>query len=220
MTRVTAPSRGPFCFSPRFSSGEFVTSVAAIPTLFGIGGPSTVGRLVVAVIVDAIQRAPGWARPHVSQERLKTIDPFIADADASSSPSRVVIVRRIQTAGFHGRPARVLARALAVYRRSMRQAESTFVHGRCTTTPKASTALGVARRESPRRDSARRSAVTAAQPEIRAAARCPLNGDERMESVAAVNRAFHLAILPLWAASTTRKHSDRDCQSVATATEI
>lgn len=68
-------------------SADVVKSVDAAPPpvprlLFG-GRPSAITRLVVAVVVDSLDRVPVRPRPHVAQERRKVVSPLVAHADAA-----------------------------------------------------------------------------------------------------------------------------------------
>ena len=71
--------------------------------LFG-GSPSTVAGLIVAIVVDAIQGLPLWARPHVLKERFKAVLPALADANAPSAPERELRRVRVETAILHRLP--------------------------------------------------------------------------------------------------------------------
>jgi hypothetical protein len=56
---------------------------AGIVRLFFGGSPSTVSRLVVPVIVNAINRQSIRPRPHISEEISEIVAPFLAYADAA-----------------------------------------------------------------------------------------------------------------------------------------
>lgn len=74
------------------------------------GGPSTVTRLVVAVVVWVpVYRHPGWARPHVGEERFKRGIPALTNEDSSPAPVREVFVLRVGAAPLYCEPRSVLA---------------------------------------------------------------------------------------------------------------
>lgn len=59
----------------------------AIAGLLGGGGPSAVTRLIVAVVVDAINAVPdGWLLSHVGDEGIESVGstPSLADGDSTS----------------------------------------------------------------------------------------------------------------------------------------
>lgn len=70
--------------------------VSFIPGLFVNRSPATIAGLVVAVIVDAVERFPLWAFAHVAKKGGKTIAPFFAHGDPAASPSGVIRVAFIK----------------------------------------------------------------------------------------------------------------------------
>lgn len=59
-------------------------SYAAIELVFSTGGPSTVSRLVVAVIVDSVDYSALRAWPHIGKPQPETI-PAVANGDPATS---------------------------------------------------------------------------------------------------------------------------------------
>lgn len=57
--------------------------------------PAAIAGFVALVVVNAVQRVPNWACPHIRKERLKRFFPFIADSYSSAaiiSPCLIVLV--------------------------------------------------------------------------------------------------------------------------------
>lgn len=93
---------------PRFASPR-----ALIVRLLQAGRPAAVARLIVAVVVDAIERMQErGARAHVGVEGGERVPPAIADGDAAAAVIRPRGVRATETAAFHGAPRFVFGRAL------------------------------------------------------------------------------------------------------------
>lgn len=81
-----------------------------IRSLLGWSRPATVARFVVAVIVNAVDRAAAWPFAHVRQEVQEVGAPAIADRDSTGT---VVAVRSVSTViapTIHGAPGGVGAR--------------------------------------------------------------------------------------------------------------
>jgi hypothetical protein len=76
---------------------------SAVRCLLLRGRPSAVVRLVVTVVVDAVERVAGRAFTHISEERLEAV-PARADGDATSAPLRVACMVRITASVAHIRP--------------------------------------------------------------------------------------------------------------------
>lgn len=74
--------------------------------------PTAILRLVVAFVVDAIERMPERAWSHIAQERIKVVAPFRAHGD--SAPAVVVVARLLGVIApsFGSTPRAVLPRAL------------------------------------------------------------------------------------------------------------
>lgn len=60
-------------------------AIPSISLLSGHAGPAAVVRLVIAVVIDAVKRIPGWARPHVLRKGWKTLPPSIAYGNPASA---------------------------------------------------------------------------------------------------------------------------------------
>src|SRR4051812_15268100 len=84
----------------------------AVQCLLAIGRPAAVARLVVAVVVDAVERPVRRPLPHVAEEVLEGI-PALADRDASPAVALVAGGVRGVAAVAHRAPRGVRPRALA-----------------------------------------------------------------------------------------------------------
>lgn len=65
--------------------------------------PAAIPRLVVPIIVDAIDGGPGWPVAHVGKE-IPEVQPAVTDANASATVSGVLGVVRIEAAPLHVHP--------------------------------------------------------------------------------------------------------------------
>jgi hypothetical protein len=130
--------------------------------------PAHIARLVVTVVVDAVDRVlRRWTPANVRQECLVRTEPFIADSNAASAVRRILSVFRIQAPRLHGLPAQVLRRDLALSRITVDYAGwDTVASRRCQFVPQAAAAprriLGVEQRT--RLNASRVAAVAHAQP--------------------------------------------------------
>lgn len=89
-------------------------SRAGIQTLLLTGRPFAVIKFVVAVVVNSVDRCfRERLCPHVFQEVYERVSPPLADRNASSTVSVVVLDIRVVTAGFHRMPGHVLRRCLS-----------------------------------------------------------------------------------------------------------
>ena len=69
-------------------------------------GPRAIGRLVVAIVIFAIDLgAWEWFLAHVREKILETIEPALADLDTSTAVTRVRPMIRIATARAHVAPS-------------------------------------------------------------------------------------------------------------------
>ncbi len=84
---------------------------SSVQSLFLTCGPSHVARLVVAVIVDTVNRVlRRWAPADVSKKRLVGMNPFVAYRDASATVIAVVLIVLVQAAVLHDLPTDVFWR--------------------------------------------------------------------------------------------------------------
>lgn len=106
---IESETKRPFGDSEGLSVvGESVTG-PPIAALNFASRPSAVRRLVVSVVVDAIERMlPRWTWPHVAKEVLKS-PPSLADRDASPPVVRERAVKGVSAAPQHLRPRVVLS---------------------------------------------------------------------------------------------------------------
>lgn len=66
---------------------------ASVGVLFGYGGPFTVGRLVIAIIIDSFDGVVrGWFLAHVFHEMLKALFALPAVRDLNSTPTVKIII--------------------------------------------------------------------------------------------------------------------------------
>lgn len=100
-----------------------------VALLLGASRPSAVGGLVVAVIVDAIQRMiGGWTTTHVGQEGLVRCAPAFADDDTALCVQSVAGATFTGTAVNHRGPRLKFRRPLAAFRFAVRsQRRATFI---------------------------------------------------------------------------------------------
>lgn len=74
--------------------------------------PTHIARFVGLVVVDAIERVTGRARPHIAQERFEVVPPLGAHGDAAAAVVGVGDVLRIVAAALHRLPRPILTTAL------------------------------------------------------------------------------------------------------------
>lgn len=93
---------------------------APIPGLLGAGSPSAVARLIVAVIVDALDRVR-WRRlpAHVGKEVRVIVQPAVTDGNTSASVPLKSAGRLVVAPANHIRPADVFGRELSASRRAV-----------------------------------------------------------------------------------------------------
>lgn len=86
-----------------------VLTLSSILSLLLGCGPSTVVRLVVAVVVDTIKRIPFRSFSHVLIKIFKRFKPAFANLNSTPSIVLVITVSWICTALFHASPNLILA---------------------------------------------------------------------------------------------------------------
>ena len=87
---------------------------ACISTLFRLGGPAAIPRLVIASILDSIESMLWrWGWPHIGKERSKRVSPAFTDDDSSTAVTRVIRHRRVETSTDHRIPSAPFLGALA-----------------------------------------------------------------------------------------------------------
>ena len=77
-----------------------------------VAGPSAVARLVVSIVVDAVQNIAMWFFPHVREEVLEAVEPPFANRNSSSSIAMVIRSLWIKAALLHVEPCEVFRRLL------------------------------------------------------------------------------------------------------------
>ncbi len=128
-TRLSAPLR-----QGQISALIFVAFIfLGIARLLRWGGPSHVARLVIAVVVDAVNRmVRRWLASHVLKERHELVAPSFTDGDASSTVAGEVLIVGVVAPRSHSIPLGIFW-ALAHPVRSVRS--------RCAFAHKASAGL-------------------------------------------------------------------------------
>lgn len=71
--------------------------------------PTTVARLIVAIVVLTVQRRTWWAGSHVGEERREVVPPAVTHRDAAPAPVRVARERRDEATGLRHHPRAILA---------------------------------------------------------------------------------------------------------------
>lgn len=173
--------------------------MTTVEILRGRGRPSTIARLIRAVVVNAVKCVTGRSAPHVAQERLETVAPSFADGDSSAAPFSVARMRGVEAAGLHAAPRVVLGRAFRAARRAVFDAallslDARHVHGSGAVGAKAPATLGQAAAKFVRADQFFVAAIADAAP-LSARACGQGNNREAVESVTGRNRRFHSAII-------------------------
>jgi len=98
-------------------SSPIRSRLSPVQPLLGRCGPSAIGRLVVAVVVNSVNRmARGWTSPHIEQEGLVGIAPLITDGYSTSAIVRKLFVGFVQAATSQTDPCPVLRCGFAVLR--------------------------------------------------------------------------------------------------------
>jgi len=96
--------------------GDVASRVVA---LLDLGCPAAVCRLVVAIVIDAVDRMARWARSHVAQERGERLPPFVAHGDATPAVVRERLSTRVKAAALGVLPGTVFARPSPIDGRTM-----------------------------------------------------------------------------------------------------
>ncbi len=112
---VDFQSPGPFGQTERFSAESDVVVLSGVAVLLGTGSPTTIPRLVIAVVVrEAVQAVfRRRARPQVGQEGSKVVPPSVAKLDPPPAVSTVSPVPGIATPPYRVGP-RVVFRGATV----------------------------------------------------------------------------------------------------------
>lgn len=97
------------------SSGPLVARPRApVPRLFTFCGPATILRLVVAAVVDAIDRVAGrWTPAHVGNEVL-VVEPAVAYGNTAPAIVGIPLVSRVGAALQHATPRAIFGRPCPV----------------------------------------------------------------------------------------------------------
>ena len=91
--------------SRNFTILRFMIFPPAIQKLFSIGCPTTISWRIIPIIVFAIKRMPWcWALSYIRKKCQEIMTPFLADCDASSTPSMPFRCIRNITTSIHVNP--------------------------------------------------------------------------------------------------------------------
>jgi hypothetical protein len=166
-------------------------TATTVPTALLLGGPTAIARLVVAVVVLAVQQVfRTRTRPHVQRERLERIPPPAAYFDTPTAVRGVTFIVGVLAAGNHGAPEDVHGGS------RLSVGADSFVHG-CRLSAPATT--GQARLETTPLDDFGPSTVTPTEPVSTPFTDVVnVNGGEHSEPLAAEimqNRLRHLRLL-------------------------
>lgn len=113
-----ACSPRPFRERQRKTVGRHGVNTARVIRLRLRSRPSHIGRLVVAVVVDAINRMlPTWPWSNIGVERLERVAPSVADGDTSSSVVGIALKSWIPASVLHANPDSILWRLGSSVRR-------------------------------------------------------------------------------------------------------
>lgn len=108
-TSTGIKASAPFGQAQGFSVVRNELGVPSVLVLCGAVSPSAVARLIVAVIVDAVNRVIAFgARPHIFKEAAKRLKPSVTHGNAT--PTVVLIVRLVRVIAtiFHACPTFIL----------------------------------------------------------------------------------------------------------------
>jgi len=98
-----------FCYRYLVTLQHHVNISLRVAVLLLFCGPYAIARFVVACIVNTFNRVHfGWARPHVSHERIEGFTPARADRNAHSAVSGETYGRGIVASSLHGVPDSVV----------------------------------------------------------------------------------------------------------------
>jgi len=89
---------------------RFESISARIVRLLARRRPTAIFRFIVAVAVDALNRAAIWAWTHVGKKVLERVQPALAHRDASAAVSVIPGILGVVAAGLHVRPGLVFSR--------------------------------------------------------------------------------------------------------------
>lgn len=94
--------RNPVRGAERYPINGYKLGFGCIPKLDRWGGPTAVARLVIAIVIFAVERVTRrGSRPHIIQKILKTIQPSLAYGDASATISVIFWVVGVRAAILH-----------------------------------------------------------------------------------------------------------------------
>lgn len=100
---------GPFCQGLRTPVVGNATIRPRVVGLLSRGGPSAVGRIVRAVIVDAFDCSADGSRPHVVKKTGEVVQPLRADVDTPVAIARPFGITGISASRFHLDPGGILS---------------------------------------------------------------------------------------------------------------
>jgi hypothetical protein len=102
---MQADATSPFGYGQSFPSERDHLAATGVELLLGVRGPTAVGRLVRAVVVDPLNGVTtGGSLAHIGDEAPEVIHPAIAHADPSATVVAIVPRARVDTAFDYLRP--------------------------------------------------------------------------------------------------------------------
>lgn len=171
-------------------SRTFTETMTTVLHLLFLRGPATIAGLVMAIVVDAVNRhSLSWAWAYVSQEGREVVAPFFAHPNAAASIEMVDAMRLCITASQHARPRGVFRRPSCSSTSSMPDARDGHFQFQADATLLPTTSQIIPS------DRARGAAVTHALPEATALRRTIRQTDDRQATEAPtghINEGWHL----------------------------
>lgn len=111
------------------SAPAFLAGQSRVRHLLLACRPAHVARLVVAIVLDAIQRQVGrWTPTDVSQKRFETVTPLFAYGDATASVVAILGVVGVVAALQHRSPQNMLSASAQAMRPALILASAGFRH--------------------------------------------------------------------------------------------
>ena len=86
-----------------------ITVAPSVTALFNLCHPSTIVRLIIAVVVVALNFQSRWAWPHISKKCLERIAPLVAHGNAARTIFHEVFRLFVKAASFGGFPRSIFS---------------------------------------------------------------------------------------------------------------
>ena len=113
---INPKARSPVSDAKGFATYRDMPSSGPIAGLSFNRGPMAVGRLIVTIVVNSVNRVKrGWLTPHVRQKGLEIVNPAVTNLDTAPAISRVFRIGGVEAAPLERSPSlKFKAGALAV----------------------------------------------------------------------------------------------------------